>query len=86
MPTSADSKNKRVANGSPATHRTLGQQGGTGEDSHSHLADRTLSVAAIEKNKNKQLRQTGLTIAGSTVNITWVIISTDETDYCWRYI
>ena len=36
---------------SPATHQTLGQQGGTGEDSHTHLADWTLSVAAIEKKK-----------------------------------
>ena len=41
MPTSADSKNRCVANGSPATHQTLRQQGGTGEDSHSHLADWT---------------------------------------------
>ena len=31
MPTSADSKNKCVANSSPATHQTLQQQGGTGE-------------------------------------------------------
>ena len=53
MPNSADSKNKYVANGSPATHRTLGQQGGTGEDGYIHLADRTLSVAAIEKKKKK---------------------------------
>ena len=33
------------------THQTLRQQGGTGEDSHIHLADWTLSVAAIEKKK-----------------------------------
>ena len=51
MPTSADSKNKCVANGSPATHQTLRQQGGTGQDSHIHLADWNLSVAAIEKKK-----------------------------------
>ena len=50
MPPSADSKNKRVTNSSPATHQTLRQQGGTGEDSHIHLADWTLSVAVIEKN------------------------------------
>ena len=36
--------------GSPATHQTLQQQGGTGKDSYIHLADWTLSVAAIEKN------------------------------------
>ena len=52
MPTSADSKNKIcVANGSPATHQTLRQQGGTGEDSYIHPADWTLSVAAMEKKK-----------------------------------
>ena len=49
MPPSADSKNKRVTNSSSATHQTLRQQGGTGEDGHIHLADWTLSVAAIEK-------------------------------------
>ena len=38
-------------NGSLVTHPTLGQQGGTGEDSHIHLADWTLNVAAIEKKK-----------------------------------
>ena len=32
MPTSADSKNKCVANSSPVTYQTLRQQGGTGED------------------------------------------------------
>ena len=35
--TSADSKTKCVANSSPATHQTLWQQGGTGEDGHIHL-------------------------------------------------
>ena len=45
---SAGSKNKRVANGSPATHQTLRQQGGPADDSHIHLADWTRSVAAIE--------------------------------------
>ena len=49
MPTSADSKTTRVANNSPATHQTLWQQERTGEDSHIHLADWTLSVAATEK-------------------------------------
>ena len=39
------------------THQTLGQQGGTGEDSHVHLADWTLSVAAIEK-KNQHFIST----------------------------
>ena len=34
---------------SPATHQTLRQQGGTGEDGHFHLAHWTLSVAATEK-------------------------------------
>ena len=48
MPTSAYSKNKCVADGSPVSHRTLRQQGGTGEESHIHLADWTLSVAAID--------------------------------------
>ena len=52
MPASTDSKNKCVANSSPATHQTLRQQEGTGEDGHIHLADRTFSVAAIEKKKN----------------------------------
>ena len=49
MPASADSENKRVANGSPATHQTVRQQGATGEDSYVRLADWTLSVAEIEK-------------------------------------
>ena len=54
MPASADCKNKRVANGSPATtQQTLRQQGGTGEDGHIHLADWNLSVAAIEKKKKE---------------------------------
>ena len=53
MPASADNKNKCVANSSPATHQTLQQQGGTGEDSYIHLADWTLSVAEIEK-KNQR--------------------------------
>ena len=39
-------QNRYVANGSPATHQTVRQQGGTGEDSYIHLADRTLGVAA----------------------------------------
>jgi len=34
------------------THETLRQQGGTGEDSHIHLAGWTSSVAAIEKKSN----------------------------------
>ena len=50
-------RKKRVANSSPATHQTLQQQGGTGEDSYINLADWTLNVAAIKKknnnNKNK---------------------------------
>ena len=54
MPASAGSKNKCVANSSPATHQTLGQQGGTGEDSYTHLADWTFSVAAIEKKKKTE--------------------------------
>ena len=44
---------QRVANGSPATHQTLWQQGETGEDGHIYLADWTLIVAAIMKKKNK---------------------------------
>ena len=39
MPASANSTTKCVANGSPVTHPTLRQQGGTGEDGHIHLAD-----------------------------------------------
>ena len=54
MPASADSKNKRVANGSPVTHQTLRQRGGTGDDGHIHPADWTLGVAAIEKKKKKR--------------------------------
>ena len=46
-------QNKYVANGSPATHQTVRQQGGTGEDSYIHLADRTLGVAAIKKKENE---------------------------------
>ena len=49
MPASADSKTTCVANSSPATHQTLGQQERTGEDGHIHLVDWTLSVAVIEK-------------------------------------
>ena len=59
MPTSADSKNKRVANGNPATHQTLRQEGGTGEDSYIHLVDWTLSVAASEKKKKKKKKKIG---------------------------
>ena len=43
-----------MANGSPVTHQTLRQQGGTGEDSYIHLAGWTLSVAAMEKKKKKK--------------------------------
>ena len=50
-------KNNRVANSSPATQQTLGQQGGTGEDGHIHLADWTVSVAAIEKKQEKKSMQ-----------------------------
>ena len=39
-------------NSSLATHQTLRQQGGTEEDSHSHLADWTLNEAAIKRKKN----------------------------------
>ena len=52
MPTSTDSKHKRVANGSPVTPQTLRQQGGTGEDGHIHLADWALSIVVIKKKKN----------------------------------
>ena len=52
-----------MANGSPATHQTLQQQGGTGEDSHVHLADRTLSIAAIEKKKKKAVHRSHTNIA-----------------------
>ena len=54
MLASADSKNKSVANSSPARHQTLWQQGGSGEDGHFHLAERTLSAAAIEKKKEEE--------------------------------
>lgn len=40
-------------NSSLAAHQTLWQQGGTEEDSHSHLADWTVSEAAIKGKKNK---------------------------------
>ena len=53
---SADSKNKCVANGSPVTHQTLGQQRGTAEDSHIHLPDWTLKVAAKKKKKPPMAR------------------------------
>ena len=42
---------KREANGSPVTHQTLQQQGGTGEDGYIHLSDWTRSVVVIEKKK-----------------------------------
>ena len=45
---------KRVANGSPATHQSVRQQGGTAEDGHIHLADWSLRVTAIEKKKKNQ--------------------------------
>ena len=51
MPASADSKNKCVANSSPARHQTIWQQGGTGKDGHIHHADWTLGVAATQKKK-----------------------------------
>ena len=53
MPASADSKNNCVANSSPATHQTLWQQGGTGEDGHIHLIDWTFSVVTSKKNKKQ---------------------------------
>ena len=46
---------KCVANGSPATHQTPRQQGGTVEDGHIHLTVWTLSVAEIKK-KEKTAR------------------------------
>ena len=49
MPTSADNKNKCVANSSPATHQTLWQLGGIGEDGYIQLADWTIHVVAMEK-------------------------------------
>ena len=49
--------NACVANSSPATQQTLQQQGGTGEDGNIHLADRNLSVAAIEKKQEKKSMQ-----------------------------
>ena len=58
MPASADSKNKRVADSSPATHQTLQQQGGTGEDGYIHFADWTLSAAATEKKKEEYIIMT----------------------------
>ena len=43
-----------MANSSPATHQTLRQQGGAGEDGHIQLADWTFSVVATEKKKKGQ--------------------------------
>ena len=45
-----------MANGSPATHQTLRQQEGTGEDSYIHLADWTVSVAEFGKKKKKNIK------------------------------
>ena len=42
-----------TTNGSPATHQTPGQQGGSGRCGHIHPADCTLSVAATEKKTKK---------------------------------
>ena len=39
---------------SHTTNETLRLQGATGEDGHSHLADRTFSVAAMETKKKKE--------------------------------
>ena len=54
IPVSADSKNKRVANSSPATHQTLRQQGGTGEDGHIHILQRYpfLQTARTKQKQN----------------------------------
>ena len=54
-----------MANGSPA----LRQQGGSGEDSHIHLADWTLSVAAIEKKKKWRKRERGRVRDGGTDSV-----------------
>ena len=54
MPTSADSRNKCVANGSPVTHQTLRQQEGTGENSHIHLSD-WLSVQRRSKRRSSSV-------------------------------
>ena len=47
MPASAESNNKRVVSSSPATHQTLRQQRGTGEDGHIRLVDWTLSIRQL---------------------------------------
>ena len=51
MPTFLGSKTGCVADSSPATHQTLQQQGGTGEDSYIHPAVWTFSEGVIEKMK-----------------------------------
>ena len=51
MPTSADRKTDCVTNSSPATHQTLRQQRGTGQDGYLHPADWAFSVKTIEKKK-----------------------------------
>ena len=57
IPTSADSKNKCVANGSPVTRQTLRQQEEL-EKTAIYLADWTLSVAAMEKKGEQTQRET----------------------------
>ena len=47
-------RKKCMANSSPATHQTLQHQGGTQEEGHIHLIDRTLSAAAVKKKKKKK--------------------------------
>ena len=56
---SADSKNKKqktkqkcVHNSSPATHQTLWQQGGTGEDGHIYLSRWTVRVSGNREEEN----------------------------------
>ena len=53
-PLSVDSKNKCVANGSPATHQTLQQQRGTGEDGYIHLVDWTQCSGDREEDEGQK--------------------------------
>ena len=54
MPAAADNKKKYVANSSPARHQTVRDQGGSREEGHIHLTDRTLSAAAAKKKKRER--------------------------------
>ena len=77
MPASADSKNKCVANSSPATHQTLRQQGVTGEDGHIHLAD-CMGFQCSSDQEEKEIKHNQI-----KVKIKVEILRTSKPVYVW---